>query len=80
MSLINQPVNVNAFYFATSFGQLKTYPRQIDFDDQKLTFKDGLQFLIQRGQHAVKLFDMDDGQQTYRLRLENDVWTLVGKL
>lgn len=78
MSYINQTVNVNSFYFATSFGQLKTFPRQIEHDGQSLTFKEGLQYLVQKGEQAVRLFDMEDGQQTYRLRCENDVWTLVG--
>ena len=78
MSYINETVNVNAFYFATSFGQIKTFPRQIELGNQKFTFSDGLQYLVQKGQHAVRLFDMNDGEQTYRLRLENDIWTLVG--
>ncbi len=78
MSYINQTVNVNAFYFATSFGQLKTFPRQIEHDGQTLTFKDGLQYLVQKGERAVRFFDMEADDQTYRLRRENDTWTLVG--
>ena len=78
MSFINQTVDVNAFYFATSFGQLKTFPRQVEIDNKKLTFNDGLQYLVQKGQHVVRLFDMEDGEHTYRLRLENEIWTLVG--
>lgn len=78
MSFINQTVDVNAFYFATSFGQLKTFPRSLELNNKKLTFSDGLQYLVRRGQHVVRLFDMDDGQQTYRLRLENNIWTLIG--
>ena len=41
-------------------------------------FKDGLQYVVQKGQNVVRLFDMNDGDHTYRLRLENDTWTLVG--
>lgn len=78
MSYINQTVNVNSFYFATSFGQIKTFPRQVELQNKKLTFSDGLQYLVQKGQHVVRLFDMNDGDQTYRLRLEDDTWTLVG--
>jgi hypothetical protein len=78
MSYINQIVDVNAFYFATSFGAIKTFPREIELNNKKLTFSDGLQYLVQKGQHVVRLFDMNDGEQTYRLRLENDIWTLVG--
>lgn len=79
MSYINESVNVNSFYFATSFGRLRTFPRQVEHDGQKLTFQDGLQYLVQKGQHAVRFFDMNDGDQVYRLRYENNVWTLVGK-
>lgn len=78
MSYINETVNVNSFYFATSFGQIKTFPKQIEHNGQNLTFKDGLQYLVKKGEQAVKLFDMEDGQQTYRLRYENNIWTLVG--
>lgn len=78
MSYINQPVDVNAFYFATSFGQLKTFPRQVELNNKQLTFSDGLQYLVRKGQHVVRLFDMNDGEQTYRLKFENDIWTLVG--
>lgn len=78
MSFSNQPVNVNAFYFATSFGQLKTFPRQIELENKRLTFQDGLQYVVQKGQNVVRLFDMSDGEHTYRLRQENDQWTLVG--
>ena len=78
MSYINEPVNVNSFYFATNFGQIKTFPRQVELNNKKLTFQDGLQYLVQKGQNVVRLFDMDDGEHTYRLRCENDIWTLVG--
>lgn len=78
MSYINETVNVNAFYFATSFGKLRTFPRQVEHGGQSLTFQDGLQYLVQKGQHAVRFFDMNDGKHTYRLRCENNVWTLIG--
>lgn len=78
MSYVNETVNVNAFYFANSFGALKTFPREVELNDRKLTFSDGLQYLVQKGQHVVRLFDMDDGEHVYRLRYENNVWTLVG--
>lgn len=78
MSYINETVSVNAFYFASRQGQLKTFPRQIELNNRQLTFSDGLQYIVQKGQHVVRLFDMQDGDQTYRLRYENNVWTLVG--
>lgn len=78
MSYINETVAVNSFYFANSFGAIKTFPRQIEMGQKKLTFNDGLQYLVQKGQHVVRLFDMSDGQTTYRLRYENNIWTLIG--
>lgn len=78
MSYINQIVTVDAFYFLSSFGKLKTFPKQIELDQQRLTFSDGIQYLIQKGHHAIRLFDMTSGDTTYRLRLENNQWTLVG--
>lgn len=78
MSYINETVDVNAFYFATSFGQIKTFPRQVELNNKKLTFNDGLQYLVQKGQHVVRLFDMNDGEKVYRLRYENNIWTLIG--
>lgn len=78
MSYVNETVNVNAFYFANSFGSLRTFPREIELNNKKTTFSDGLQYLVQKGQHVVRLFDMNDGEQTWRLRYENNVWTLIG--
>ena len=77
MNFINCIVNVNAFYFHK--GQnLKTFPRSIEYGNDRRTFKDGFQYLVNMGGHAVRLFDMTDGETTYRLRLEDDQWTLIG--
>lgn len=78
MSHVNEKVNVNSFYFANSFGQLKTFPRQIELHNKKLTFDDGFRYFVKKGQDIIQLFDMNDGDRVYRLRLENDTWTLVG--
>lgn len=78
MSYINQIVNVDAFYFLNCLGQLKSFPKQIDLNNQKYTFSDGLQYLVKTGQRVVRIFEMSDGDKIYRLHLENDQWTLVG--
>lgn len=81
MELINRIVNVNAFYFhrsQVSDHHIKTFPRQIEFGNTRCTFKDGFQYLVKNGERMVRLFDMSDGHTTYRLRLENDEWMLVG--
>lgn len=77
MYTMNQIINVTAFYFSGD-RKLKTYPRQIEFGNTRFTFTDGIQYLVQKGQHAIRLFDMTDGSTTYRLRCENGDWTLVG--
>ena len=75
-NVINQEVNVSAFYFAGE--QMKTFPRSIEYGDQAITFLTGLRYLVQRGAEAVRLFDMSgvDGL-TYRLRQAGDNWTLL---
>jgi hypothetical protein len=76
--VINAPVDVSAYYFAGR--EMKTFPRQIEYGGQEITFANGLRYLVQRGQQeAVRLFDMSgaDGL-TYRLKQTGDSWMLVG--
>ena len=75
--VLNSEVNVNAFYFAGR--RMRTFPRQIEYGGQAVTFASGLRYLIHRGSEAIRLFDMsaDDGQ-TYRLRQDGERWLLVG--
>jgi hypothetical protein len=76
-NVINQEVNVQAFYFAGA--QMKTFPRSIEYGGRDVTFLSGLRYLVQRGAEAVRLFDMssNDGL-TYRLQQTGDNWTLLG--
>ncbi len=75
---INKEVEVNAFYF--NQGQsFKSFPRAITFDHKRYTFTDGLQMLVQKGQDAVRFFDMTDGLNNFRLRQEHDQWFLVSR-
>lgn len=80
MTMINETVDVNAFYFKGS-RQLKTYPRQMRFGNRQYTFQDGLRHLVRKGQRVFELFDMTDGQTTYRIaRLSDgpaDEWRLI---
>jgi len=74
---INAPVNVSAYYFAGR--EMKTFPRQIEYSGQNITFANGLRYLINKGGEAVRLFDMsglDDGL-TYRLQQQGSSWTLL---
>ncbi len=71
-------IEVNAYTFINRQG-VRGIPRTITVANQRYSFIDsGLSYLIKKGQHLIRLFDMTDGQQVYRLRLEDDHWTLVG--
>ncbi len=76
MNPVNQVININSFFFpGGSVGRL--LPRSMEFGSTRCTFTDGLQYLIHKGGNVVKLFDMSDGRNTYRLRLEDGQWTLI---
>jgi hypothetical protein len=75
---VNKEVAVNSFYFQPN-KNFKMFPKQIELDGARYVFiENGLRFLIHKGQQLVELFDMTDGQSTFRLRLESGRWTLVG--
>lgn len=76
MYAINQIVNVNSFYFSPR--EMKAFPKSIEFGTTRYTFEEGLQYLVSKGERLVKLFDMTDGKTQYRLKLEDDQWTLLG--
>lgn len=76
MYSINQIVNVNAFYFSPK--EMKAFPRSIEFGTTRYTFSEGLQYLVHQGERFVKLFDMTDGRTEYRLKFEDNQWTLLG--
>lgn len=73
---LNQIINVTSFYFANG-RSFKTYPKEIEFGNTRTTFTDGIQYIVKQGERAIRLFDMTDGQTTYRLRQENGDWTLI---
>lgn len=77
MTKINRSVTVNSFFFRRGEG-FTSFPGSIELDNNRYTFKDGFQYLLQSGGRAVRLFDMDGGDTMYRLRLDGDQWTLVG--
>ncbi|MDB5164002.1 MAG: hypothetical protein JWS12_620 [Candidatus Saccharibacteria bacterium] len=74
---VNKEVEVNAFSFVNRHG-LQGVPRTITVENKQYSFVDnGIRYLIQKGQELSRLFDMTDGQRTFRLRHENDHWLLV---
>lgn len=77
MTRINKNVEVNSFYFTTG-RSFKSFPASITLENQQYSFKSGLQMMVRRGEEVVRLFSMTDGLTNYRLRQENDQWTLIG--
>jgi hypothetical protein len=76
-NFFNQEVEVNAFYFTDKKG-LKSYPKRITVAHQQFSFTDLLmQYVVRQGQQLIRLFDMTDGTNAYRLRNENGRWILV---
>lgn len=74
-TFINQPINVTGFRFNKQFD---TVPSRIEFQGRTLHFLDaGIRYLIKHNGHITQLFDMSDGEASYRLRHENTAWTLV---
>jgi len=58
---------------------MKTFPKQIEYSGEDVTFTNGLRYLVRKGSEAIRLFDMStyDGL-TYRLQQRGDTWTLLG--
>lgn len=76
MKTLNEIVSVNSFYFPGGSVE-RALPKTIEFGFDRVAFIDGLQYLVQKGSQLIRLFDMNDGRSTYRLRCEEDKWTLV---
>ena len=76
-----QEVEITAVYFRPSNQrqQLETYPKRMLVNGQEYSFMEsGMRYLISKGQDLIKLFDVSDGQNQYRLKLVGQHWTLVG--
>ena len=85
MTRINASIEVTALGFINSTRspksqhQLESFPRRMVWGEREYTFAEmTMQYLVHKGQQLVKLFDVTDGNISYRLRLEDGRWTLVG--
>jgi hypothetical protein len=76
MTMINQTVDVNSYFFKGQ-REIKSYPRQMQFGNRQYTFQDGLRHLVKKGQRVFELFDMTDGQTIFRIARLNDEWRLI---
>ena len=74
---IEKPVDVTAVKFDRDFNPI---PARIEFEGHSYTFIDsGIRYLIHHGERIVRLFDMSDGENKYRLRQDSEEgdWQLV---
>lgn len=81
MTLINAAIEVTALGFRNKKNQqqLESYPKRMVWGDREYNFVDmSMQYLVHHGKQLIKLFDVSDGSTSYRLRLEDNRWTLVG--
>lgn len=81
MNYVDQEIEITSVYFRNRPGQqrLESYPKRMVYGGREYSFlESGMHYLVHKGQQLINLFDVSDGSTTYRLRLENDHWTLVG--
>jgi hypothetical protein len=73
----NKEVLIDSVYFQGS-KRLSAYPKHMVYDNQEVTFKEGVQRLVQKGSEVIRMFHMTDGQDQYELRFEpyNQAWKL----
>ncbi|MDB5170391.1 MAG: hypothetical protein JWO35_85 [Candidatus Saccharibacteria bacterium] len=83
ITIFDEPeVQITSVIFRATPGEtrLESYPKRMVLDGREVNFvEQGMRYLVQKGQDLIKLFDVSDGQNDYRLRLEgSNRWTLVG--
>lgn len=75
---VNKEVNVSAFYFKNRHEHLASFPKQMELDGRQYYFRDtALRYVVSKGNQLIQLFDVEDGQQTFRLRNVGEEWQLV---
>ncbi len=78
---VNQTIEITSLAFSRSrkTPQLESFPRRMVWEDREYTFIElGMHFLVKKGQDLIRLFDVSDGQNDFRLKCDNDNhWTLV---
>jgi hypothetical protein len=68
-----------AFRASGNKQRVESFPKKMVYGGREYTFiEQGMRYLVEKGQELVKLFDVSDGVNQFRLRLDNgNHWTLV---
>lgn len=78
---VNQTIEITSLAFSSRprASRLESFPKRMVWEDREYTFVEtGMHFLIKKGQDLIRLFDVSDGQNDFRLKCDNDNhWTLV---
>ena len=80
VTLINQDVNIVAYYFHNKGRRLRCFPKSMEWNHRRIVFTEtGMVHPTKKGQRMVHMFDMTDGQADYRLEFDAEqlTWTLV---
>ena len=77
---IEKDVNIVAYYFHNRGPRLRCFPKSMEWAGKRITFTEtGLVHPTKKGQRAIHVFDMTDGNADYRLEFDASQlnWTLV---
>lgn len=78
-SFENTEIEVTSVYFKNNGKGIESYPKSMVYEGREYNFlEDCLRYLVETKDRFIKLFDVSDGQMLYRLRLDDNEWTLVG--
>lgn len=78
---VNQTVEITSLAFASrqKDSRLEAFPKRMVWEDREYSFAEiGMRYLVKKGQELIRLFDVSDGQNNFRLKCdEQNHWTLV---
>jgi hypothetical protein len=80
INLINQEVNIVAYYFRNRARRLRCYPKRMEYGGRRIEFTEtGMIRPADKIEGKVDLFDMTDGQNDYRLEFNPATlsWKLI---
>lgn len=78
---VNQTVEITSLAFSRrkQGTRLEAFPKRMVWEDREYSFAEiGMHYLVKKGQELIRLFDVSDGQNNFRLKCDSaNHWTLV---